>query len=146
MARSIARNAVRLTEPLVAWRALRSESLTAANPDLSIAASYWPIAVTSVSRRAPVASMSLLDMDDFEGAIAETDRVLRPGGVFCFAIVHPFDSACGNTAASAGTFVVSQPYLTSRRYEDHFEWDGLGISLDRHATYVVAAYVAGAAR
>jgi SAM-dependent methyltransferase len=27
-----------------------------------------------------VASMSLLDMDDFEGAIAETPRVLRPGG------------------------------------------------------------------
>ena len=45
--------------------------------------------------------MSLLDMDDFEGAIAETARVLRPGGVFCFAIVHPFDSACDSGAASA---------------------------------------------
>ena len=40
-----------------------------------------------------VASMSLLDMDDVTGAIAETARVLRPGRVFCFAIVHPFDSA-----------------------------------------------------
>jgi SAM-dependent methyltransferase len=76
-----------------------------------------------------VASMSLLDMDDFEGAIAEIGRVLRPGGVFCFAIVHPFDSACESAAASTGTFVVSQPYLTSRRYEDHFERDGLGITL-----------------
>ena len=34
-----------------------------------------------------VASMLLLDMDDFAGAIAETARVLPPGGVFCFAIV-----------------------------------------------------------
>lgn len=76
-----------------------------------------------------VASMSLLDMDDFEGAIAETARVLRPGGVFCFAIVHPFDSACDSGAAPSAPFAVSQPYLTSRRYEDRFERDGLGITV-----------------
>jgi SAM-dependent methyltransferase len=76
-----------------------------------------------------VASMSLLDIDDFEGAIAEIGRVLRPGGVFCFAIVHPFDAACESVTASAVPFVVSQPYLTSRRYEDHFERDGLGITI-----------------
>jgi SAM-dependent methyltransferase len=51
-----------------------------------------------------VASMSLLDIDDVEGAIAETARVLRPGGVFCFAIVHPFYSACESAAASAVPF------------------------------------------
>jgi SAM-dependent methyltransferase len=56
-----------------------------------------------------VASMSLLDMDDFEGAITETARVLRPGGVFCFAIVHPFDSARESGAAGTVPFVVSRP-------------------------------------
>jgi SAM-dependent methyltransferase len=76
-----------------------------------------------------VASMSLLDMDDFESAIAETARVLRPGGAFCFAIVHPFDSACDSGTAGAGPFAVSQPYLASRRYGDHFDRDGLGITL-----------------
>jgi len=94
-----------------------------------------------------VASMSLLDMDDFEGAIAETSRVLRPGGVFCFAIVHPFDSACESAAASAGPFVVSQPYLTSRRYDDRFERDGLGITLaSMHrplSAYTAALFRAG---
>ena len=94
-----------------------------------------------------VASMSLLDMDDFEGAIAEVGRVLHPGGVFCFAIVHPFDSACESTSASAGTFVVSQPYLASRRYEDHFERDGLGITLvSMHqplSAYTAALFRAG---
>ena len=72
-----------------------------------------------------VASMSLLDMDDFAGAIAETARVLCPGGVFCFAIVHPFDSACEDGGAGAARFAVSQPYLTARRYEDRFDRDGL---------------------
>ena len=94
-----------------------------------------------------VASMSLLDIDDFEGAIAETGRVLRPGGVFCFAIVHPFDSACESATVSAVPFVVSQPYLTPRRYEDHFERDGLGITLvSMHrplSAYTAAVFRAG---
>ena len=94
-----------------------------------------------------VASMSLLDIDDFAGAIGETARILRPGGALCFAIVHPFDSACESTAASAEPFVVSQPYLTSRRYEDHFERDGLGITLvSMHrplSAYTAALFRAG---
>ena len=90
--------------------------------------------------------MSLLDMDDFAGAIAETARVLRPGGVFCFAIVHPFDSACDSGAASAA-FAVSQPYLTPRRYEDRFDRDGLSITLaSMHrplSAYTTALFRAG---
>jgi SAM-dependent methyltransferase len=49
-----------------------------------------------------VACMSLLDVDDFEGAVAEAARVLRPGGVFCIAIVHPFDSALDHPVRRAG--------------------------------------------
>jgi SAM-dependent methyltransferase len=94
-----------------------------------------------------VASMSLLDMDDFEGAIAETARVLRPGGAFCFAIVHPFDSACESGAASAVPSAVSRPYLTSRRYEDRFERGGLGITVvSMHrplSAYTTALFRAG---
>jgi len=94
-----------------------------------------------------VASMSLLDMDDFEGAIAETARVLRPGGVFCFAIVHPFDSARESGAASTVPFVVSRPYLASGRYEDRFDRDGLGITVvSMHrplSAYTAALFRAG---
>jgi len=75
-----------------------------------------------------VASMSLLDMDDFAGAIAETARVLRPGGCSASQIVHPFDSACDSGAASA-PFAVSLPYLTPRRYEDRFDRGGLSITV-----------------
>jgi len=94
-----------------------------------------------------VASMSLLDIDDVQGAIAETARVLQPGGAFCFAIVHPFDSACESAAASAVPFAVSGPYLASRRYEDRFEKDGLTITLaSMHrplSAYTTALFRAG---
>ena len=36
-----------------------------------------------------VASMSLMDVDDYEGAIAEIHRVLRPGGELLMSITHP---------------------------------------------------------
>jgi len=82
-----------------------------------------------------------------ESAITETARVLRPGGVFCFAIVHPFDSACDSGAASAVPFAISRPYLASRRYEDRFDRDGLGITLaSMHrplSAYTTALFRAG---
>ena len=96
------------------------------SPSLPVAqadASRLPLADSCIDLA--MASMSLLDMDDFAGAIAETARVLRPGGVFCFAIVHPFDSACDSGAASGAHFAVSLPYLAFRRYEDRFDRDGL---------------------
>jgi SAM-dependent methyltransferase len=40
-----------------------------------------------------VASMSLLNLDDMEGAVREVARVLRPGGRFVFSTVHPNNSA-----------------------------------------------------
>jgi ubiquinone/menaquinone biosynthesis C-methylase UbiE len=40
-----------------------------------------------------VSFMVLQDVADHARAIAETSRVLRSGGVFCFAIVHPVMSA-----------------------------------------------------
>ncbi|MEA2304149.1 MAG: hypothetical protein QOH43_1429 [Solirubrobacteraceae bacterium] len=39
-----------------------------------------------------VASMTLLNFDDLDKAVAEVARVLRPGGRLCLATVHPFSS------------------------------------------------------
>jgi len=40
-----------------------------------------------------VASMSLMDVEDYPGAIAEVHRVLREGGVLAMSITHPCFSA-----------------------------------------------------
>ena len=40
-----------------------------------------------------VAFMSLQDVDDLDGVVAECARVLEPGGRLCLAIVHPLNSA-----------------------------------------------------
>lgn len=52
-----------------------------------------------------IAYMSLMNMDDMPAAVREIGRVLRPGGRFCFVVVHPLDS--------------SEPelYFEARRYE-----------------------------
>ena len=48
-----------------------------------------------------IAYMSLMNMDDLEGALPEIARVLEPGGRFCFAVTHPF--------ATAGSFASGEP-------------------------------------
>ena len=39
-----------------------------------------------------VSSMALMTIDDLDGTIAEVARLLRPGGRFCFSMVHPMNS------------------------------------------------------
>ena len=59
-----------------------------------------------------VAFMSLQDIEDFQGAIAEAARVLEPAGKFCMAIVHPLNSAgrfAGDEADSP--FTITGSYL-----------------------------------
>jgi SAM-dependent methyltransferase len=75
-----------------------------------------------------VACMSLLDFDDFEGAVAEIGRVLRPGGQLCLAVVHPFISAQDEDTLHAPSFQFSRPYLQARRYTDRVQRDGLGMT------------------
>jgi SAM-dependent methyltransferase len=86
-----------------------------------------PIVSNSIS--VVVACMSLLDIDDFGGAISETARVLHPGGQFCMAVPHPFDTAGDPQLPDHELFRFSRPYQQPRRYEDHFERDGLAISI-----------------
>jgi SAM-dependent methyltransferase len=75
-----------------------------------------------------LACMSLLDMDDLDGAVSEIGRVLRPGGRLCLAVVHPFVSAQDPTSLHAGEFRVSKPYLEQHRYTDCVERDGLAMT------------------
>ena len=73
-----------------------------------------------------VAFMSLQDIDDLEGALAEAARVLEPGGRLCLAIVHPFNSAGrfeGDDPDSP--FVVAGSYLERSYYADNIVRDGL---------------------
>ena len=77
-----------------------------------------------------VAFMSLQDVDDYEGAIAEAARVLEPGGRLCLAIVHPLNSAGRFSHADDpdSPFVIAGSYLESSYYEDEVVRDGLEIT------------------
>jgi SAM-dependent methyltransferase len=73
-----------------------------------------------------VAFMSLQDVDDLGGAIREVRRVLAPNGRFCFAIVHPLNSAGAfESDALDSPFVISGSYLEESFYEDNIARDGL---------------------
>jgi SAM-dependent methyltransferase len=73
-----------------------------------------------------VAFMSLLDVDDLEGAVEELGRVVRHGGIVCLAILHPM-STVGDFADDSldADFVVQHRYRDARRYVDVVERDGL---------------------
>lgn len=76
-----------------------------------------------------VACMVLQDLDNLAGTVAEVSRVLRPGGVFCFSIVHPFSSAQDPESLDGdGPVVVTRPYLQQRRYTNRVERDGLAMT------------------
>jgi SAM-dependent methyltransferase len=92
-----------------------------------------------------VACMSLLDIEDFDGAVGEISRVLRPGGRLCLAVVHPFLSARDEDTMRTASFRFSRPYLEPRRYVDHIERDGLAMtftSMHRPLSAYVSALAA----
>jgi SAM-dependent methyltransferase len=98
----------------------------AAIPVLRADAAALPFAARSADL--VVACMSLLDFDDFPGAMAEIGRVLRPGGQLCLAIVHPFISAQDEDSMHGPSFRFSRPYLETRRYTDRVERDGMSMT------------------
>jgi ubiquinone/menaquinone biosynthesis C-methylase UbiE len=72
------------------------------------------------------AFMSLHDIDDAAGALAEMARVLQPGGSLCMAMVHPINSAGAFEDDEADApFVIRDSYFEERRYADSVERDGL---------------------
>ena len=73
-----------------------------------------------------VAFMSLQDVDDLEGALRESARVLEPGGRLCVAIVHPINSAGAfESDDPASRFVIDGSYLDAFRYVQEIERDGI---------------------
>ena len=76
-----------------------------------------------------VAFMSLQDVDDLEGAVRESSRVLERGGRFCLAIVHPFNSAgTFESREPDSPFVIEGSYLELSYYADELERDGLAMT------------------
>jgi ubiquinone/menaquinone biosynthesis C-methylase UbiE len=57
-----------------------------------------------------VAFMALMDMADAAAAVGESARVLKPGGRFCAALVHPLATA-GKLAPDDETFVLNKSYF-----------------------------------
>ena len=76
-----------------------------------------------------VAFMSLHDIEPMREAVGEVARVLKGGGRFCVAIVHPINSAGkfeGNVADAP--FVIKGGYLQSFGYSDAVERGGLSMT------------------
>ena len=95
-------------------------------------AARLPMADASV--QVVTALLSLHDMDDVNGAVAEAARVLEPGGRLCVAVVHPINSA-GTFEASVpeADFIIRGSYLEERRRADEVERDGLHMTFtSRH--------------
>jgi ubiquinone/menaquinone biosynthesis C-methylase UbiE len=67
-----------------------------------------------------VAFMSLHDMDDPASAIAETARVLEPGGRLCAAIVHPLNRPAEHLTG----------YFAHRYVSQTVERDGLSMTFE----------------
>ena len=73
-----------------------------------------------------VAFMSLQDVDDLAGAVAEIARALRPGGSLCLAVLHPFDTAGSfDSEEPDAEFRLQRPYPRPARLRDEVERDGL---------------------
>jgi 2-polyprenyl-3-methyl-5-hydroxy-6-metoxy-1,4-benzoquinol methylase len=67
-----------------------------------------------------LASMVLMDVEDYDGAVAEAWRVLAPGGVLLMSITHPCFSARVSKWVSSGS---SGEYFTVDRYLEGGAWD-----------------------
>ena len=68
--------------------------------------------------------MSLMDMDDPEGAVREAWRVLEPRSRFCVALVHPLNSGGRFESREPDAAFLVEDYFTPRRYVEDVERDG----------------------
>jgi SAM-dependent methyltransferase len=119
-----------------------------AEPALTVArADAAALPIADGAANLVVACMSLQDIDDLNSAVHETARVLRAGGQFCIAIVHPFASAEDHSTLDTGIPMITQSYLRERRYEDHVERDGSSMTFDSQhrplGSYITAFADAG---
>jgi SAM-dependent methyltransferase len=76
-----------------------------------------------------VAYNSLMDVADMPAAIREAARVLQPRGQFCICVTHPLnDAGAFETDEPDAAFAIRDSYFGRRRFEAHFERDGLQIT------------------
>ena len=91
-----------------------------------------------------IAFMSLMDIDDWKSTIAEASRLLSVGSRFLIAIVHPINAAGsfqGDAHNRDDPFVINGSYMTTNRFEDRIERDGLAMTF--HSEHrPLAAYMA----
>lgn len=90
-----------------------------------------------------VAFMSLHDIDPMREAVGEVARILKPGGRFCSAIVHPVNSAGkfeGDAADAA--FVITGDYLRSFAYADAVEREGRSMTFHSRHRPLEAYFIA----
>lgn len=94
-----------------------------------------------------VAFMAFQDIDDFQGAIAEAGRVLRPGGHLCFAILHPLRTAGAFAAEEPEPSLLVDDYFRRREFMVADEVDGVRVEMySEHrplAAYALALEQAG---
>lgn len=104
----------------------------AATPDVVLADSAR-LPLRSQAFDLVIAFMSLQDMDDMPGAVAEAARVLEPGGRMCLAVVHPLN-AIGQFESKDpdARFILAGDYFERRRYTDTAERDGLTLTFHQH--------------
>ena len=78
-----------------------------------------------------IAMMSLQDVDDLGSAVREAWRILEPGGRFCFAVVHPINSAGGFRGDKKDApFVITATYTDTRPYTDVIQRDGITMTFN----------------
>jgi SAM-dependent methyltransferase len=75
-----------------------------------------------------IAFMSLHDINAMSAAVREVARILAPGGRFCFAIVHPMNSAGRFESFAADACLLIKDYLQAFSYSDQVERDGLSMT------------------
>lgn len=67
-----------------------------------------------------VASMSLMNVEDYEGAMREAHRVLKPGGDLCMSITHPcFSAPVSDWVRGKGTH---PRFFAVDRYFERIAW------------------------
>jgi SAM-dependent methyltransferase len=78
-----------------------------------------------------IAFMSLMDIDDMQGAVRETARVLAPGGRLVSAVVHPINSGHElERDHPEKPLVLTENYFDRRRYRNELERDGLRMTFE----------------
>jgi SAM-dependent methyltransferase len=106
------------------------EAARAADPELEVhLADAAALPFEDAAFDLVVAFMSLQDVDDLEGAVHESARVLEAGGRMCLAIVHPINSAGSfHDLGAESRFSIDGSYLDRSWYADELRRDGLDVT------------------